>query len=159
MADVYLRPLAVEDSAISYKWRNDAELWEYTGSRPKTFITLEMEREWATKVLNDPTRANYAICTVDNRYIGNTYLIHLRDRLGELGIFIGEKDCHGRGLGTLALEELKKKAKQDLGLVAILINVDEKNGSALRMYEKCGAKRISDIRPLPVGRFWMRIDL
>lgn len=157
MADIFLRPLTVEDAAISYRWRNDAELWRYTGSRPTVNITPEMEREWATKAIADPTRANYAICTADGAYVGNVYLIHLRDGVGELGIFLGERSCHGKGYGAQALEELKRIAKDDLALSSILINVDEKNIPALRTYEKCGAVRTSDIRPLPQGRFWMKI--
>ena len=44
--DVYLRPLKVEDSAVSWRWRNDAELWKYTVSRPDHVITEEEERSW-----------------------------------------------------------------------------------------------------------------
>ena len=161
MGEIHLRPLTVGDAAISYKWRNDAGLWKYTGSRPTVAVTPEIERDWAARVIADSTRANYAICTSDESYIGNIYLIHMRDGIGELGIFIGERNCHGKGYGTQALLELKRIAQKNLGLRAILINVDEKNQPALRTYEKCGAIRFSghECRPLPKGRFWMRIEL
>lgn len=159
MADVYLRLLKVEDAMVSYKWRNDEDLWKYTGSRPTVTVTPEIESEWARKVIADPTRANFAICLKDDRYIGNAYLIHMRDGIGELGIFIGDRSCHGRGYGVQALQELMRRARQEFGVRAILINVDEKNIPALKTYEKCGAVRVPEGRPLPLGRFWMRIAL
>lgn len=159
MADVYLRPLTVEDAATSYKWRNDADLWKYTGRRPDIVVTEEIERAWAARVIADSTRANYAICTNGGQYIGNVYLVNIHDGLGELGIFIGNRSCHGLGYGSQALAALKGIAKEEIGLKAILIDVAEANISALRIYEKCGAVRCSDRQPSAEGRFWMQIYL
>lgn len=138
---VYLRPLCVDDAAVSWKWRNDAELWKYTASRPNVFVTEQMEREWAVRVINDSTRKNFAICLApSDRYIGNIYLINISDGKGELGIFIGERDCHGFGYAKDALNLLKDIAHREFGVEQISIGVNSNNVSALITYLKCGAR-------------------
>lgn len=160
MADIYLRPLVVEDASTSYKWRNDADLWKYTGRRPDILVTEEIERAWAERAIADKTRANYAICTNDGTYIGNIYLVNIHDDVGELGIFIGDRNFHGKGYGRQALELLKFIAKNRLALNAILIDVDELNVPAMKTYTKCGAVRLHEsYRKLCDGRIWMRIAL
>ena len=137
---VYLRPLCVDDASVSFRWRNDPDIWRYTGNRPNVVVTEEMEREWAKKVIADKTRANFAIClSPSNRYIGNIYLVNINGCSAELGIFIGEQDCWGRGYGKDALGLLRQIAVGDLGLEEILIDVDLDNIPAVLTYLRNGA--------------------
>ena len=139
--EVYIRPLSVEDASVSWKWRNDSGLWRFTESRPDVFVTEEMERAWAAKVLSDPTRLNFAICLKpSHRYIGNVYLVNVKDGTGELGIFIGERDCHGKGYGQAAIELLKRTVLSDHGITTIRIGVNRDNTAALIAYLKAGGK-------------------
>lgn len=55
------------------------------------------------------------------------------------------KSCRNRGLGFLLTENLVKEAWK-LGAEAIQLEVREGNGSAIRVYEKCGF-RSAGIRP------------
>lgn len=138
--DIYLRPLTVEDSAISWRWRNDPSIWRYTGSRPDREVTEEMEREWAAKVIADSSRMNFAICCkVDNWYVGNVYIVNIHEGVGELGIFIGELSARGRGYGVQALRLLKEEAKKR-GVNKILIDVSQDNIPAIIVYLKSGAR-------------------
>ena len=140
--DIYLRPLMVEDSAISWRWRNDPSIWRYTGSRPDREVTEEMEREWAAKVIADSSRMNFAICCkVDNRYVGNVYIVNIHEEVGELGIFIGELSARGRGYGLQALRLLKQEAKSR-GIDKIVIDVAKDNIAAIIVYLKSGARFI-----------------
>ena len=140
LEEVYLRPLVIEDAAVSWRWRNDADLWRFTGSRPNVDVNEEMERAWAAKVIADSSRLNFAICLrPSNRYIGNVYLIGIKDGVGELGIFIGEKDCHGKGYAQSAISLLKKTA-MDYGIRTIRIGVDKDNLAALVTYLKAGGR-------------------
>lgn len=141
MDEIYLRPLAVEDAAISYKWRNDADLWKYTGRRPDRIVTEEMEAKWAASVTNDKTRLNLAICEVGtDKYVGNIYLVHMANQEGELGIFLGDRSVHGRGYGKQALKLLKEIARKDFHLKRINIRVREENLAACKTYLDCGAR-------------------
>jgi RimJ/RimL family protein N-acetyltransferase len=140
MVDVYLRDLTVEDALVSYKWRNDSELWQYTRNKPTKLITVEIEREWAIKAIADKTRVNYAICdSATDTYIGNIYLVNILNGVGELGVFIGNRAFHHKGYGACALELLKLKAKNELNLSTIRIGVNKDNIAALKTYQKCGA--------------------
>ena len=156
MADVYIRPLRVEDASVSYRWRNIAEIWRYTGSKPDREITCEMETEWAKRVVADPSRRNFAICECGtDRYVGNVYLINIDGTRGELGLFIGDLSARGFGYGAQALECLKKVAFEELGLREIMIDVDPENHPAMRTYEKCGAHSVGPCNQ--DGRMWMKL--
>ena len=138
--EIYLRPLRVADAAISWRWRNDPSIWEYTGSRPDCVVTEEMEREWAARVISDSSRMNFAICRKsDDKYIGNVYIVGIHENSGELGIFIGESTARGCGYGLQALRLLKKVAKMR-GLNKILIDVAKDNIPAIIVYLKSGAR-------------------
>lgn len=140
MADVYLRPLRVEDAKVSYRWRNDSDLWQYTGSHPNKIISEIDEIAWASRAISDSSRRNFAICrTDDDKYIGNIYIVNIKDRAGELGVFIGDKTSHGKGFARQAIELLKKEAKA-CGISRIDIDVHKDNVPALITYIKCGAK-------------------
>ena len=139
--EVYIRPLTVEDASTSYKWRNDAEVWRYTGSKPDRIVTEEMEREWARKVISDPARINYAICLrPSNKYIGNIYLVDVKDGCGELGVFIGDRNQWGKGYAQKALQLLKQVVNSEFGVKNISIGVNIDNVSALIAYLKAGAR-------------------
>ena len=138
--EVYLRPLTIDDAAISWRWRNDPSIWRYTGSRPDREVTEEMEREWSAKVIADPSRMNFAICCkADNRYIGNVYIVNMHGEVGELGIFIGESSARGHGYGVQVLRLLKEEAKKR-GVSKILIDVAKDNIPAIIIYLKSGAR-------------------
>ena len=150
---VYLRPLTVEDAATSWRWRNDKDLWRFTGSRPDVHVTELVEKEWALKATTDETRLNYAIClSPSNRYIGNIYLVNIHDSCGELGVFIGEKNCQGKGYAQQALALLKEAAKRDKGITRIVIEVRPDNTAAMITYLKSGAKFIG----LPE---WIKLEI
>ncbi len=135
----HLRPLEEKDALTSWRWRNDPEIWKYTGSRPDIEITEEIELTWIRKAISDSTRINYAICLEDNTYIGNIYAVNIKDGIGELGIFIGEKSMWGKGVGKDALGLFKKILKTKYGISKLNISVDLCNTSALRCYLSNGA--------------------
>lgn len=140
MGEIYLRPLRVEDASTSYRWRNDSELWKYTGNRPDRVVTEEMEREWAAAVIGDATRINFAICEArSGKYIGNIYMVHVANQEGELGLFIGDRSAHGHGYGEMALEALKEVVRCKFHLRRINIRVREENIAACKTYLQCGA--------------------
>ena len=136
-ANIKLRPLTIEDADISYKWRNDKLIWAHTGSRPDRIITREIERKWARKAIDNPTRANFAIMLGD-RYIGNAYLVDICGNTAGCGIFIGDKAAWGHGYGRMALDLLKDEARTR-GIMVIRIGVNRDNIPALVTYLKCGA--------------------
>lgn len=137
--EIYLRPLQLDDAKISYKWRNNPEIWKNTGSAPDREITEEMEMAWMRKVLTDSVTKRFAICLKANdRYIGNVYLSDIRDGQAEEQIFIGEPELWGKGIGTAARIALYGMAKDQFGIERIVTNIRVRNVASLRSVMKLG---------------------
>lgn len=135
MYKVYIRPLKVEDAKISYKWRNDPEIWKYTGSKPDREITYEMEKEWIKKVISDESCRRFAIIA-DGKYIGNIQLTNIKDKKAEYHIFIGDKLWWSRGISHLATYQILYFAKEELLLEEVFLSVRKENIAAIKSYIK-----------------------
>lgn len=136
MYKVYIRPLTIEDAKISYQWRNDPEVWKFTGSKPDREITYEIEKEWIEKVISDKTCRRFAIIA-DGNYIGNIQLTNIKNKEAEYHIFIGDKSWWGKGISTLATYQILHFAKEELQLEEVLLSVREENIAAIKSYLKC----------------------
>ncbi len=137
MYKILIRPLEEKDSEISWRWRNDSDIWEFTGNRPQTEVTPEIERSWIKTVLNETSSRRFAI-TVDDRYIGNIQLTDIDNVKGEYHIFIGDKNYWGKGIAFLATQQLIRYAKNILNLENIFLKVDNRNKKAISVYRKLG---------------------
>ena len=131
---VYIRPLELKDAEISYKWRNDSAVWEYTESKPDTVITQEIETQWLLKVLSNKYEARFAIM-FDDKYVGNIQLLKISKTDAEYHIFIGDKDCWGKGVASLASYQILYFAKEQLMLDSIYLTVREDNIAAIKLYQ------------------------
>ena len=137
--EIYLRALSEEDAETSYRWRNDPEIWIYTGSRPDRVITPEIEREWARMAVRQEQSRRFAICLKDSQeYVGNAQLTNIGSGTAELHIFIGEKKYWGNGIATKATKRLIIYARDTLKLNNIHLEVNRANTAAIRAYEKNG---------------------
>jgi len=136
---VYLRPLREIDAHTSWRWRNDPNIWAFTGSRPDKQITEEMELEWICRVLSDESSKRYAICLSDtDEYIGNVQLTDIKDGAAEFHIFIGEPTYWGKGIGKTATRELLKYAFFKLNLDTVYLVVKKENVGAIQVYLNSG---------------------
>lgn len=139
--EIYLRPLREEDAAISYKWRNDPEVWKYTGSKPDKEITYEIEKSWIEKKLKNANEIRYAICLLSSdEYIGNVQLTDIHSDSAEFHIFIGNKKYWGKGIGKSATRKMIEIGFNEMNLKTIYLEVNENNVAAIRAYEKIGFK-------------------
>jgi RimJ/RimL family protein N-acetyltransferase len=120
MYKILIRPLDESDALISWKWRNDPEVWKYTGNRPDVEITEKIEVEWINKVLSESTSRRFSI-TIDDLYVGNVQLTNITDFDAEYHIFIGNKNYWGKGVSRLATNQILYYAKEVLGLKSIYL--------------------------------------
>ena len=135
--DIYLRPLSERDAHISWRWRNDPEIWMYTGSKPDRTITEEIEHNWIRRVLSEKNTKRYAICLSETgEYIGNVQLTDINNNKAQLHIFIGEKKYWGKGIATKATAEIIAIAFQKLMLEEVYLLVDNRNTAAVSSYIK-----------------------
>lgn len=139
--EVCIRPLTKEDAYTSVKWRNDPEVFKYTGNTYQHIITIETELEWIQKVISTPNDFRFAIMA-DGVYVGNIYLTNVEGGVGSYHIFIGERSYWGKGVAKKASELIIEFGFNKLNLDKITLGVDNRNTSAVRLYEKLGFKEV-----------------
>lgn len=136
---VYIRPLTLEDAKISCLWRNDADIWKYTGFKPDRYISAEMEEEWLKNKLNNLNEKRFAIClTANDQYIGNIQLLDITEEEACYHIFIGEKSLWGKGISQTATRLILAYAFSELNLENVLLEVNPLNAAACSVYQKTG---------------------
>jgi len=144
MFNVLIRPLEVNDAFLSWKWRNDSDIWLFTGKKPDRHITYEIEKEWIEKVIEDSSSKRFAIL-VDDKYVGNIQLTNIvENESAEYHIFIGDKEYWSKGIGTLATYQLIRYSKNTLNLKEIYLFVNPDNINAIKLYERCDFKKVND---------------
>lgn len=76
-------------------------------------------------------------------YIGNVYVldINLVDRKGNSPIFIGNKDCWGKGCATEAYNLLLDYVFCERGFHRIGAHVLESNQASIALHKKCGFRQ------------------
>jgi RimJ/RimL family protein N-acetyltransferase len=136
---IYIRPLRESDALISYQWRNDPDIWIYTGSRPDRLITSEIEMDWIRHVINETTSLRFAICIEDSdEYIGNAQLTNIENGSAQYHMFIGNKSYWGKGVGTKATELVINFACITLKLESIYSELHPENIASIKACENNG---------------------
>ncbi|MFX1456861.1 MAG: GNAT family N-acetyltransferase [Promethearchaeota archaeon] len=139
---VTLGPIKREYIDLYLKWFNDPEITQYlTMYRP---LTRMFEEDWIENLKNRDDTIAFAILIHDEngeeRHIGNCGIhnIDWKNRVAEVGITIGEKDCQSKGYGTEAMEILIDYGFKSVNLNRIQLRVYEFNTRAINSYSKIG---------------------
>lgn len=140
--EVSIRPLKIEDAYTSVKWRNDPDVFKYTGNIYDHEITLESELSWIKKVIQAKDEYRCAILA-DSKYVGNIYLTNIHDGVATYHIFLGEKDVWGKGIAKQASLLILKYAFESLHLDVVELRVRIKNERAIELYKRVGFTEIS----------------
>ncbi len=138
---VIIRPLVENDAAISYRWRNDKEVFQYTGANYQNYIDEPCERNWLARVIKNTNEYRCAI-EVDGVYVGNIYLTDIDGVSAEYQIFIGEKSYWGQGIATEASRQIIRYAFEELNLAKVYLNVKPQNSRAIRLYKRLGFEEV-----------------
>ena len=89
------------------------------------------------------------ICLKENdKAVGSVYIrdIDPGHQKGEYGIFIGEEDARGCGIGTEAARQMIRYAFDTLGLHRLFLRAFADNRQAIASYEKAGFKQEAYLR-------------
>lgn len=143
---VTIRPLEEKDAYTSVKWRNDPDVFKYTGNIYKEEIKLENELEWIGKVIaNNGSGKDYRCAIlVDGEYVGNIYLTDIDGISAHYHIFIGNKDYWGKGVAKKASEIILRYAIHELGLNYVYLRVRKVNVNAYSLYKKLGFTDVAE---------------
>ena len=120
--EVVIRPLEIEDAYTSVKWRNDPEVFKYTGNIYDHEITLQDELSWIKRVTQAADEYRCAILA-DEQYVGNIYLTDIHEGTAVYHIFLGEKSVWGKGVAKQASRLILKHAFDVLGLDSVKLHV------------------------------------
>lgn len=136
---VYLRLMTREDTDLIVAWRNQDVV-------RKRFIyqelfTRQSHEHWRDTMIETGKAVQMIICEEGtDRPFGSVYVrdIDRRHQKGEYGIFIGEDDARGKGVGTQAARLMIAYAFEELKLHKLYLRVFADNAGAIRSYEKAG---------------------
>ena len=138
---VILRPISMADTPLILKWRN-------TDSVRKNFIYRELFTEethinWMNTKVATGEVVQFIIHDKEHgRDVGSVYLrdINPLHESAEFGIFIGEDEARGRGIGSNAATLICDYGFDALKLHRISLRLLGNNSAARRSYEKVGFK-------------------
>lgn len=137
---VQLKPICIEDTKNILYWRNQPFVCnKFIIQEP---FTRDIHERWLETMVDTGKVHQFIIyeSVREIRPIGSVYLrdIDLGNRKAEFGIFIGEKECLGKGYGTEATELILKYAFQELGIHKVRLRVFASNEGAIECYKKAG---------------------
>lgn len=137
--NIRLLPISLTDASTIAKWKADKELSKLILSHFSPITANEAEL-WITKNTLDPNQRLFGIYVYGRLLIGIARLmfIDIDARTAELGIYIGNNEYRGLGLGKTALKNLLNMAFQELNLNKIYLKVREDNLSACKLYTSLG---------------------
>ena len=141
-AGIYLRPMTYEDTDRIVAWRNsDAVRRNFIYQEP---FTREGHENWIRTRVETGQVVQMIICDIaGGRPLGSVYIrdIDRQHKKAEYGIFIGEEDAKGRGIGTAAAKLMLRYCFGEAGLHRIYLRAFVDNVQAVRSYEKAGFVR------------------
>ncbi len=107
-------------------------------------LTQMEEEDWLEDLKNSKDTIHFSII-ISNKHgseilIGNCGIhnINWKNRVGEAGIVIGEKQYQNKGYGTETMELLLEYGFTTVNLNRIELNVYDYNSRALKLYKKLG---------------------
>lgn len=138
-AGIYLRLLRHEDTDRIVAWRNsDAVRKKFIYQE---LFTRESHESWIRNMIDTGRVVQMVICDLaTDRPFGSVYIrdIDRRHNKAEYGIFIGEPEARGRGVGTAAARLMLRYCFEEEGLHRVYLRVLADNNQAIRSYEKAG---------------------
>lgn len=136
-----LRPLNPEDATARYSgWFEDQDARNYIASASRPHSVEHLRTFIAERSNRDDVLFLGIFDKKSQAHIGNIKYepIDVKQGFAVMGIFIGEKDWRGKGVGTEVIRESGLWLHRNKGIREIILGVDRNNHPAVRSYEKIG---------------------
>ncbi|MBQ7944672.1 MAG: GNAT family N-acetyltransferase [Lachnospiraceae bacterium] len=136
---IYLRPITLEDTDLVVKWRNNEKVVQnFIYRKP---ISREEHICWMEQKVATGRVIQFIICDLQtDKPLGVVYIQNIEEEhsKAEEGIFLGEEEAFGRGIGTEAARLMVRYAFEILGLHKLSARVLAYNMASRRMHEGAG---------------------
>lgn len=136
---IFLRPIGLEDTERIIVWRNQERVRKnFIYQKP---FTKEGHEEWMRTQVGTGRAVQFIICEKETgRPLGSVYFrdIDRDNKKAEYGIFIGEEDAAGKGIGTEAACLAVSYARDGLKLHKLMLRVFADNAGAVKSYRNAG---------------------
>jgi len=145
--DIYICPMTYEDIDDIVRWRNSDEVKKYFIYRGEfnhdnqvAWLKNHVETGEVAQMIIYEKKSEYG---ENDRKVGCVYIrdIDKKNNKGEYGVFIGEADARGRGIGTKVAKLMLRYGFEKLGLHRIYLRVLEGNERAVKSYEHAGFEK------------------
>lgn len=146
---IELRNLSASDICPFYRWINDEEVIKYSLSLFKKINTKKEIEKWYSELLNNKKDIALGIfLKSSDELIGYAGIcdISTTNKSGEYYIFIGDKKCWGKGIGTEVTKQILKIGFSNYQLNRIMLTVSVPNTGGIKAYEKSGFKMEGRLR-------------
>ena len=136
---IYLRPITAEDTELAVRWRNQPVVVEnFIYRKP---VSREDHINWLENKVFKGLVHQFIVCrNEDGLPLGSIYLQNFEEenKKAEWGIYLGEEQAYGKGIGTEAAKLLLNYAFEELGMHKVVSRVLAHNQASIRMNEKAG---------------------
>lgn len=136
---ICLRPITMADTELIVKWRNTDRVRH--NFIYQELFTKEGHEAWMRTKVASGEAVQFIICEREsNRPVGSVYFrdIDPLQKKAEYGIFIGEADCAGKGIGTETAKLAIRYARDVLRLHKLMLRVFADNIAAIKSYRRAG---------------------
>ena len=137
---IYLRPITADDTELAVRWRNQpSAVANFLYRKP---ITPKDHEDWLANKVFKGLVHQFIVCrNEDDKPLGSAYLQNFDEesRRAEWGIYLGEEQTYGKGVGTEAGHLILDYAFNTLGLHKVVSRVLARNTASARMSEKVGS--------------------
>ena len=136
---IYIRKITEEDTDLIVDWRNREDVRKNFFFREK--FTKQMHEKWLREKIATGMATQFIVCLKDNdRPVGSSYLrdIDSDNKTAEYGIFIGEADARGIGLGAEILKATMDYAVNDLKLTEVRARAIADNLASIKIFVNYG---------------------
>lgn len=145
--NIFLRPMTKDDTDLIIAWRNkDAVRTHFIYQK---LFTRQSHEHWIETMIDTGQAVQMIICEEETKKpLGSVYIrdIDNTHHKGEYGIFIGEDEARGKGVGTKAARLMIQYAFEELKLHRLFLRVFADNLPAVRSYEKAGFTKEAYLR-------------
>ena len=134
MNKISLRPITLSDTELIVRWRNtDAVRLNMYDQR---ILTPEQHRYYYHSFIEKGVIVQYII-EMDKKAIGTIFYKKRNDKSVEIGLFLGEEDYYGRGVGKYVLNKLLSIIEKR-GYGKMILKVKRDNNRAFNLYLHSG---------------------